>query len=62
MAGALGVQLGGTNYYDGLAYERPVMGDGTRILTPDDIRNALRIMTMTALLGLGLAVVSLWFA
>jgi adenosylcobinamide-phosphate synthase len=62
MAGALGVQLGGTNYYDGLAHERPVMGNGTRVLTPDDIRNALRIMTMTALLGLGSAVVSLWFA
>ncbi len=62
MAGALGVQLGGTNYYDGLAHERPIMGDGTRMLTPGDIRYALRIMTMTALLGLGLAVVSLWFA
>jgi adenosylcobinamide-phosphate synthase len=62
MAGALGVQLGGTNYYDGLSHERPVMGDGARILTPGDIGYALRIMTMTALLGLGLAVVSLWFA
>ncbi len=62
MAGALGVQLGGTNYYDGLAHERPVMGDGTRTFTPADIGCSLRIMTAAALLGLGLAVVSLWLA
>lgn len=62
MAGALDVQLGGTNYYDGLLHEHPVMGDGTRMLTPGHIRYALRIMTMTTLLGLGLAVVSLWLA
>jgi len=62
MAGGLGVQLGGTNYYDGRAQERLVMGDGTCTLTSDDIRRALRIMTMTAVLGLGLAVLSLWLA
>lgn len=62
MAGALGIQLGGTNYYDGLAQERPRIGDGTRTFTPSDIGRSLRIMTMTALLGLGLAAVSLWLA
>ncbi len=62
LAGALGVQLGGTNYYDGLAHERPRMGDGTRSLMPDDIGLASRIMVVTYVLGLFLAVVSLWLA
>lgn len=60
LAGALGVQLGGTNYYDGLAHERPRMGDGTRSLVPDDIGLASRMMVVTYVLGLFLAVVSLW--
>jgi adenosylcobinamide-phosphate synthase len=62
MAGGLGVQLGGINYYDGCAQERPVMGDGTCTLTSEHIRSSLHIMTMTAVLGLSLAVLSLWFA
>ncbi len=62
MAGALGVQLGGTNYYDGIAHERPVMGNDSRALVPGDIQRALRIMTMTAFLGLSLAMVALWLA
>jgi adenosylcobinamide-phosphate synthase len=30
MAGALGVQLGGVAWYDGVTSERPTMGDGPR--------------------------------
>lgn len=62
MAGALGVQLGGTNYYDGIAQERSIIGDGAKVLMPSAIGLALRIMTATATLALGLAVSSLWLA
>lgn len=62
MAGALGVQLGGTNYYRGVAHERPVMGENTRPLALGDIGLALRIMTATASLGLLCAAGSLWLA
>jgi len=36
-AGALGVQLGGTSYYDGQPYSYPNFGDATRSLMADDI-------------------------
>lgn len=62
MAGALGVQLGGVNYYDGLPHERPLMGDGTKGLMPDDVGLAARIVVSTSVLGLFLAVLSLWLA
>jgi adenosylcobinamide-phosphate synthase len=62
MAGALGVQLGGINYYDGVAHERQLIGDETKVLVRDDVMEASRIMVMTCLLGVMGAVVSLWFA
>lgn len=62
MAGALGIQLGGINHYNGVPHERPRMGDGTGRLVPDDISMAARIMVVTYVLGLFLAVVSLWLA
>lgn len=60
MAGALGVQLGGTNYYDGVAHEAPSIGDGTADITPQHIRQASRIMIVTYGLGLFFALLSLW--
>lgn len=60
MAGALGVQLGGVNFYDGHPQERPRMGDHTRALVWRDIDGALRIMMMTYGLGLVSAVAALW--
>ena len=62
MAGALGIQLGGVNFYGGLPHERPRMGDETRPLTLNDIDLAVRITVITCGLGLFLAVVSLWLA
>ncbi|HXX76503.1 MAG TPA: adenosylcobinamide-phosphate synthase CbiB [Nitrospiraceae bacterium] len=62
MAGALGLQLGGINFYDGLPLEHPTIGEGFRVAMPHDIDLAVRIMVATSGLGLFLAVMSLWVA
>jgi adenosylcobinamide-phosphate synthase len=41
-AGALGIQLGGTNVYDGVTEDRPILGTG-RDATAEDIRRAVRL-------------------
>ncbi|MDI9571365.1 MAG: adenosylcobinamide-phosphate synthase CbiB [Pseudomonadota bacterium] len=46
-AGALRVQLGGTNHYFGKPSPRPTMGDPLRPLTPRDILRANRLMFAT---------------
>jgi adenosylcobinamide-phosphate synthase len=51
MAGALGVQLGGVNRYDGFPVERPCLGDSGQPLTRDHIGRALTLMIWTSLLG-----------
>jgi adenosylcobinamide-phosphate synthase len=60
MAGALGVQLGGRNYYGGAPQDRPLIGDGTGPLTLDHIAQARDIMVVAWGLGLFLALLSLW--
>ena len=54
-AGALGVQLGGGNYYFGTYVEKPTIGDDTRPIEARDIERANKLMYATAALGLGLA-------
>jgi adenosylcobinamide-phosphate synthase len=54
MAGALGVQLGGTNHYDGQPLVKPTIGDAIDPLGPRDIRRANALMFVAA--GLFLAV------
>lgn len=60
MAGALGVQLGGRNYYDGVAHDAERLGDGSAEVAPEHIDQASRIMLVTYALGLFFAVWSLW--
>jgi len=60
MAGALGVQLGGTNYYDGMANERPILGDGRRELVVGDITLAAQLMGVASLLGVLIGAGVLW--
>ncbi len=60
MAGALGVQLGGVNYYDGHPQARPQLGDGTRTLVLNDIHMASRLLLISYGLGLLLAMTALW--
>ena len=54
MAGALGVRLGGTNWYEGAPVEMPCMGDALQPLAPARIREAIRLMyacSLTAFLA-----------
>ena len=44
MAGALGVQIGGTNYYEGRPVEMPLMGEPLQPLEPARIREAIHLM------------------
>ena len=51
-AGALDVQLAGSNYYFGKLVEKPTIGDPIRAVEPADISRANRLMYGTALLAL----------
>nr|MBI3611643.1 cobalamin biosynthesis protein CobD [Nitrospirota bacterium] len=55
MAGALQVQLGGRNVYEGVVIERPPLGDPGRALQIDHIRQALVLMVAASVLAAGLA-------
>lgn len=65
MAGALGVRLGGTNYYDGVATVRPYLGEALGPLAVNHIAVAIRLMyvvsILTLLLGLGVRML-VWHA
>lgn len=51
MAGALGVRLGGLNYYGGRAQRRAYMGEPHVLLQPDHVRQAVDMMYLTAALA-----------
>ena len=55
MAGALGVQLGGRNYYGGEPFDRPAIGDPRVPLAAAHIRTAGRLMFVTTALFLAVA-------
>lgn len=65
VAGALGVRLGGTNFYDGVAHVRPYLGEPLVPLVRDHIPAAVRLMycvaALTLLFGLGLRMLA-WHA
>lgn len=50
MAGALGVRLGGTNFYDGEAHEGQYLGDAQSALDHQALRDALRVTACISLL------------
>jgi adenosylcobinamide-phosphate synthase len=54
-AGALGVRLGGTNVYDGVAEVRPELGEG-RAPEPADIRRAIQLSRAVTVAATALAV------
>ncbi|QJD82143.1 adenosylcobinamide-phosphate synthase CbiB [Cohnella herbarum] len=58
VAGALGVQLGGLNYYKGVASDRARMGEPLQPLKADHIRLTVRLMYVSSTLFLVLIVVA----
>ncbi len=58
-AAALGVQLGGRNYYRGVAKSKPLLGQALYPISSDRIRRALALTRQASLiwLGLGLTVI-----
>lgn len=57
VAGALGVQLGGTNVYSGRSEGRSLVGTGGRTPGVADVRRAARLGRVVGLAGAGVAVV-----
>lgn len=55
-AAILGVQLGGTNYYQGVAKDKPLLGDPVYPITPDKIYQALQLTRYCFLIWLGVAI------
>jgi adenosylcobinamide-phosphate synthase len=53
VAGALGVRLGGLNYYGGVVSRRAIMGDGLNTLHPLHIRAVVDLMYLSAALAVG---------
>lgn len=49
MAGAIGVQLGGSGVYSGETIEKPMIGDSKKPLSREHIRQAVRIMYLTVI-------------
>ncbi len=60
MAGVLGVRLGGTNCYDGVPHDRPILGSEGREPGPGDIASAATVMAIASALGVLLAVGIRW--
>ena len=52
VAGALGIRLGGLNYYQGIASFRNYLGDSVKILESEDILKAARLLKITVLLAI----------
>jgi adenosylcobinamide-phosphate synthase len=61
-AGALGIQLGGTNTYFGETVYKPTIGDPIREIEPQDIIKTNRLMYVTSLTALILFSVVYYFS
>ena len=61
-AAALGVQLGGVNYYRGQKKIKPLLGTPRSPITPNRIRQAMQFTRSSFLLWLTLGIISLSFA
>ncbi|WP_338038757.1 cobalamin biosynthesis protein [Neosynechococcus sphagnicola] len=54
-AAILGVQMGGTNWYRGVAKFKPLLGDPVRAIAPLHIYQALHLTRLCMLMWLGMA-------
>jgi adenosylcobinamide-phosphate synthase len=57
-AAVLGVQVGGINYYQGIAKEKPLLGNPIEPITPEKIYQALKLTRYSFLIWLSLAYLS----
>jgi adenosylcobinamide-phosphate synthase len=62
VAGALGIQLGGVNYYKGVISNRAKLGDPCRPLEPKDILTTIRILHLLTAVFLFLCIFGLMVA
>lgn len=60
MAGALRVRLGGLNYYQGLPYLKPLIGQGDHDLSREHIKEANKIMIVSSILMVISGLMLLW--
>jgi len=60
MAGALGIQLGGVNFYGGCRADRPVLGDAETPLSVRHVDRASQIMTVAYLIAVAGSMRFLW--
>jgi adenosylcobinamide-phosphate synthase len=58
-AAVLGVQVGGTNWYRGVAKHKPLLGEPIYPITPAQIYQALHLTRYCFLIWLGLAIIAL---
>ncbi|MGQ9871061.1 adenosylcobinamide-phosphate synthase CbiB [Leptodesmis sp.] len=58
-AAVLGVQVGGLNYYRGVAKPKPLLGDAREAIAPSHIHQALNLTRICFLLWLAVALVSI---
>jgi adenosylcobinamide-phosphate synthase len=61
MAGALGVRLGGTNFYDGQRHDGPLLNAEGRQPTVGDARHALSIVAVVSGIAFGAALLVLTY-
>lgn len=59
-AGALGIRLGGANFYRGRLRELPEIGEGTGEAGPKEVREAVRLLDAASRLGLALGLLAAW--
>jgi len=59
-AGALGIQLGGQNIYQGRVSNRPLIGKPVRPKEPEDIKQAIHLLYATSLVALMGGMIIVW--
>ena len=60
VAGALGVRLGGLNYYNSIATEKPYIGNNINQLNKSHIKETVKIAYITSGLFIGIGLLLLW--
>jgi adenosylcobinamide-phosphate synthase len=51
IAGALGVQLGGANYYFGRLVEKPTIGDNLKKIQIEDVYKTTKVLYLSSFIG-----------